>query len=951
MDSYAETVRGKGQNEVLQALVEEVSRTMNVPASVWVPDDQGKILRIAASVGLPFSYVRGASLSLDEVSVVGEAFKTGEVTIARDILTDPRWRHRDEAQEMGWKSVLCVPIKAQAAVMGVICIYTFVIRDFSDLEIQRLIQHATQVSLATEADLRRATFSRLLNAGQSIEQIAARNPQEVFQEIATSACEVLGANCAILYPYDSAREKFHEVDMAAARGLQQPLQPEDRPDAEGLGAYVVRRGEIVRSDIEQQEPNLLETPFIAREGLKAFMGIALKTGERLLGLLYVGFRTPYQFSDEEQDTLRLFAHQAALAIDYSRLNQQATVRTETIKRLHDLAPTVVSMTGSPETLHTALKQIAQSALAALGADLIELYQYQESKDEYILPPIQAGERYDTSVAKDKIQRDDVLRDLVKKRRAQYSLEAQREPILIQPYTVRRPDMPQARFVFREDVKSAAVLPLLAGSEIVGVLFVNYRTPQSFPQQQRETIELFASQAALAIRHARQFERRVGLRDVARDLTCIKNKIELLENILQRSLALVGADKGGILLLEPVTDVLEYRYTIGKNPDQSVPLGKSLIGAAAKTLGAVRVGDVTKYARFVNHSDATASELDVPILVGNELLGVLNLESERVDAFDEDDEELATDLADLAAAALYHADLSVGIETRLEQRLEDIRLFQPIGEAMSRADLLDIVRLIAEKAVGLTGAAYGSIWLVDPSDTQLEIGALVGDGQLSDTIPPIPIDEHSVNGKVVLTGQSYLCPDTTQDALCKPLHEDSQCELVVALLHQGKTLGTLAVESITPSGFSQEDQQLLEAMADQAANAIYNARLIKRLEILAEVGRWWAQRDIPALPMWLRELVELRTDSSRIGAVPQVELLLRDGRRLAGAWESLNLLSGKQPLFEIAIRQAEKNRVIWVAADNVAEMDAVAAGRAVKLILGQLDTGRGDGKESQPSSLQ
>jgi GAF domain-containing protein len=876
-------------------------------------------------------------------SLIGEAFKTGEVTIAHDILTDPRWTHRDQAQEMGWKSVLCVPIKAQAAVMGVICIYTFVIRDFSDLEVQRLTQFATQVSLTTEADMRRGIFARLLKASSSLEQVVTRDPQEIHQEIVSLACEVVGANCALIYPYDSSRERFYDIEMAAGQGLQQPLQPEDKPDTEGVSTYLIRRGELFRSDIEQQEPNLLETPFIAREGLKAFAGIALKTSERLLGLLYVGFRAIHQFSDEEQDTLRLFAHQATLTIDYSRLYHQGAIKTETLKKLHDQSPTLVSMTGSPDSLQSALKQVAQSALTALDADLVDLYQYLESKDEYLLPPIQVGERYDTSIAKDKIQRDDVLRDMVRKRRAQYSPEAQREPILTQPYTVRRPDIPLARFVLRESVKSVAILPLTIGSEIVGVLFVNYRSPQSFPQQQREMIELFASQAALAIRHARQFERRAGIRDVARDLTCIKDREELLQDILQRSLELVGADKGGILLLDKVTNELNYRHTIGKNQDQPVPLGKSLIGAAAKTLGAVRVGDVTKYARFVNHANSTASELDVPMLVGNELLGVLNLESERVDAFDEDDEELATDLADLAAVALYHADLSVGVETRLEQRLEDIGTFQEVCEAMSRTDLHELVRIIAQKAVGLTSAAYGGIWLVDPSDTQLEVGAFVGDGQLSDAISPIPIDENSINGKVILTGQSYLCPNVAQDALCKPLHEDSQCQLVVALSYQSKALGTLTIESITPDGFSEEHQQLLEAMAGQAAAAIHNARLIKRLEILADVGRWWAQRDIPALPMWLRELVELRTDSSRTGAVPQVELLLRDGRRLAGKWESLNLLSGKQPLFEIAIRQVEKNLVIWVSADSVAEMDAVAAGRAVKLILGQLDTGRGDGR--------
>jgi len=171
MDDYVAKVGEKEQKDILQSLVEDVSRTMNMPGSVWVPDELGYALRISASVGLPTSYVRQASLSLDEVSVTGEAFKTGEVTIAHDIISDPRWRHKDEARELGWKSVLCVPIKAHGAVMGVISIYTFVIRDFSDLEIQRLTQYATQVSLVSEADGRRRSLGYLLKAGDEIERL------------------------------------------------------------------------------------------------------------------------------------------------------------------------------------------------------------------------------------------------------------------------------------------------------------------------------------------------------------------------------------------------------------------------------------------------------------------------------------------------------------------------------------------------------------------------------------------------------------------------------------------------------------------------------------------------------------------------------------------------------------------------------------------------------------
>jgi len=779
----------------------------------------------------------------------------------------------------------------------------------------------------------------------------------VLQEIVERACDVIvgnfavnGGNCAVIYPYDALREEFYDVDSAAHHGLRHALDPKDRPGQDGLGEYLDRRGELLRSDIEQQEPNLLDIPLVAREELRAFMGIALKLADRLVGLLYIGFRTPHQFSDEERHTFQLFAQQAALEIDYSRLYRRATARDEALKKLHDVASTRALMSFVPESLDATLTEIAQCALSALGADLIDLYQCVASRDEYVLPPIQVGERYGPQVRKDRVYEDDVLRDLVRKRRAQYSPDAQQEPILTQPYTVRRADVPSARFVIREDVKSVAVIPLVSGTRPVGVLFVNYRTPQVFPRQQRELIELFASQAAMAIGNVRQFGRLGSLREISRDITRIDEKDQLLQSILERSLELLEANAGGILLLDRGTNQMKYHCVVQKDREQTIDLGKSLIGAAARTTKPVRVGDVTKFSRFVDHVDTTRSELDVPILVGDELLGVLNLESERLDAFGEDDEELGIVLANLAAVALQGAAPFAGIQERLEQRLDDISVLQHVYESITRTDLQDIMRLIAEKALELTGAKYAGLWLLDSTESYLEIGAAAGDERPTHEWPTIPMDMHSIDGRVALTRLTYVGADTTQDEHYSDRHDDTRSQLTVPLLSQGRTLGTLSVEGTTAHGFSEDHRLLLEAMAGQAATAIEHARLVKKLEILADVGRWWAQRGSPAIPSWLTELVELRAASSRTGQAPHVELFLSDGRQLEGEWENLSLVSGKDSLFEIAIRQTEQNQVIWVAADNISEMNATAAGRSVKLILGELAIDKSDGRESRVTAL-
>jgi len=835
------------QIAVFQAIAEAINRATNLPTSIWVLDKRRQALRIAASIGLPASYARQAFLSLDEPSVTGEAFKTGEVAMAHDILSDPRWKYKQEAQEMGWKAALCVPFKVRGAVMGVISIYTFVRREFTELERHLLSDYAAQIGLTFEAEVTRRTLLRLLEVGQQIEKAITRQPKIVLEEIVKSACELIGADCAVLYPYDYQREEFYDIESVAVYGLKYELKLSEKPRSKtGMAAYVQRVGELILSDIEREDPEMLKSPFIEREGVRAFMGVALKVGEEVLGVLYVNFREPHQFTDEEKNIIRLFAHQAAIAVHNSRLYQQATTRAEALRTLHRVSPALASLPTGPGKLPDVLLQIAQNALTVLGADLIDLYQYIQSRDDFILPPVLAGERYHPFVPKKRIFEDDVLRAVVRKRQPEYILNAQEHPDLVQPFTVDRPDIPKARFVVREEVKSTAVVPLMFGTEIVGVLFANYRSPQTFPPEQRELIELFAAQAAIAIRNARLVDQYRVLQEIGRDITSVLDKDELLQKILSRSLELLGCEIGSICLLDETTNLLEFQYAIGKERYLSVPFGKGLIGTAAKERRPIRVGDVTQDKRYIKHVEDTRSELDVPMMIGDRLIGVLNAESTRYDAFDEHSEELARILASYAAVALYNADLFDRTREQLEQRVADLQALRDVYKAVSEASLEEVLRLVVEQAVKSTGAQYGNLWLLDRKRNELEFGTEVN---LLPERPRrderIPVDPHSINGWVAITGKSYLCNDVTVDEHYQKIIESVRSELAVPLRHGKDIIGTLNVESTRAGAFTEDHRQLLEALSGPAAEAIAAAQLYHRLNTVIEMGQSLTKRSTRA----------------------------------------------------------------------------------------------------------
>jgi GAF domain-containing protein len=891
MDNHSEQGINQGQGSPYQPVVESVSRITGLPASVWVLDEERQGLRIEAAVGLPADYVRDAFLALGEESVAGEAYRSGEVTIAYDVLSDPRWKYKDRAREMGWESVLCVPIQVRGAVIGVISIYAFEARDFSDLEKGLLTNYAAQIELTTEADRRGATLDRLLEAAQEIERWITEQPQAVLEEIVKAACQVTDASCAVLYPYDPHREDFYDIDSVAAYGLSKPLQLAERPRRQtGMAAYVRREGEVVVSNIEEEDPTMLASPFISREGVKAFMGIALQVGAEVLGILYMNFRTPHLFDEGEKDTIRLFAHQAALAIHNSRSYQRAENRAEALKKLHEVSLALVSISGAPEGLRTILTLIVQNAQSVLGAALVDIYQYVQSEDRYVLPPIQVGQRYEPVVAKDRIYEDDVVCTVVGSRKPQYIAEAQVEASLVQPYTVTRPDAPPARFVIRQKIASSAAVPLIAGTEVMGVLFANYRSPQTFPQEQQELIELFARQAAIAIRNARlsaqtqeRLEQLVALNDISKLLMEEREARETVRLLMQRTLSLFNFDQGSFWFVDYAHNRVNLIFSIDQygevtdwygEAEAFLPLERdsSIAGNTAVT-GTPNLWNAVSECPYWNPrfdeltGYKTERILSVPLLIPIEVsretdstdssgaekvkleraIGVLEIVNPVDDTdFTEEDRGFLVSIARMAAIAMHNAEIH-----EHEVALGEIGRVLTRGARLREDEVLELVHQYAGRVMD-TDNMYVALY-DEPTDTVRFGLALVG-GRRVDVKTTEEGWQPRQAGKgrteEIIHNRRPILISTKAEAEAwyeRPGREDYIKEpawpswMGVPMMAGQRVVGVIATYNPTwEYVYSIDDLEILQAMANQAAIALDNARLFydvnRRLESLIEIDR-------------------------------------------------------------------------------------------------------------------
>ncbi|HXJ85441.1 MAG TPA: SpoIIE family protein phosphatase [Candidatus Binatia bacterium] len=230
-----------------------------------------------------------------------------------------------------------------------------------------------------------------------------------------------------------------------------------------------------------------------------------------------------------------------------------------------------------------------------------------------------------------------------------------------------------------NVCSELAIPLLTKNRVVGVIDIEAREPGAFSEEHVKLLTLVASRMAAGIENAQLYTRTTKqarilllLNEIARELTSILNLDELLGRIAELVRRLIDYQMFSILLLDSSGEKLQHRFSLRFNENihlkHEIPLGRGLVGVAAQHKQAVLVPDVTKDPRYIVANPETRSELAVPLIYKNKVVGVLDLEHTRRGFFTEDHQRTMTTLAAQIAIALENARLYEEIE-RQERRLE------------------------------------------------------------------------------------------------------------------------------------------------------------------------------------------------------------------------------------------------------------------------------------------
>ena len=239
------------------------------------------------------------------------------------------------------------------------------------------------------------------------------------------------------------------------------------------------------------------------------------------------------------------------------------------------------------------------------------------------------------------------------------------------------------------VRSELAVPLIAKNKVIGVLDVEAAQPGAFTEEHKRLLMLFASRIAAGIENARLYTRVARqarqltlLTEISRDLTSILNVDQLLKRVADLVTRIIDYEMFSILLLDPTGQVLQHRFSLRFKESihlkHEVPIGQGLVGWAAQTGQPVLVPDVTKDPRYIMANPETRSELCIPLIYKEKVIGVLDIEHTRRGYFNEDHVRIMTTMAAQVAIAIENATLYERIarqEKRLEQDLALARELQ------------------------------------------------------------------------------------------------------------------------------------------------------------------------------------------------------------------------------------------------------------------------------------
>ena len=276
-------------------------------------------------------------------------------------------------------------------------------------------------------------------------------------------------------------------------------------------------------------------------------------------------------------------------------------------------------------------------------------------------------------------------------------------------------------------RAEAAIPLKIGDRILGVLDVQSTIPFSFSPNDLNTLQTLADQVAIAVNNTELFaetQEHLSQHRLLHHITTSAASGTTLDESLASAVeglqVTLGGDRVAILLADAERNNLVTKAWVGYSEEATgltIPFGSGITGWVAAHRKPLRVDDVTQDARYIQASANTRSELALPLIFRNDILGVLNVESELIGAYSENDEEMLGTLAGSLAAIIANTRLVEQIRKQAERE----RLLYEITSKIRRStDMQTILSTTIDEIKRATGAHKTQITLGIKKDDATQV---------------------------------------------------------------------------------------------------------------------------------------------------------------------------------------------------------------------------------------